>query len=136
MDGGFAGVFVDSQRALGWLRWLCMAGSPISFSMANHWNSWFNFQSGKQSSNWSTLLEANVAAQSAGMHSCVPYEADGQSIDEQSISGGSSMLSAASTTSGGRTSFADQQQQPLEQMCTAHFFYHLPFLDHPPAWFS
>ena len=92
-----------------------MAGVPsISVCMANHWNSWFNFQSGKQSGNWSSLLEANVAAQSAGMHSS---GADGQSIDELSTSGGSSFLSAVSTTSGSRASFADQQQQPLEQMC-------------------
>ena len=85
-----------------------MASPSMSVSMANHWNSWFNFQSGKQAS--STLLEANVAAQSAGMHGSVPVEADDQSIS------GASRLSAASTTSL-RASFADQQQQPLEQMC-------------------
>ena len=84
----------------------------MSVSMANHWNSWFNFHSGKQTT--CTLLEANVAAQSAGMHGSVPYEADGQSNDDQSMSG---RLSAASTTSPFRASFADQQQQPLEQMC-------------------
>merc|ERR1740133_258938 len=88
-----------------------MAAPSMSVSMANHWNSWFNFHSGKQTT--CTLLEANVAAQSAGMHGSVPYEADGQSNDEQSMSG---RLSAASTTSPFRASFADQQQQPLEQI--------------------
>lgn len=87
-------------------------GTTMSVSMADHWNSWFNFYTGKHPS--STLLEANVAAQSAGMAGSMPD--DGQSNDDgQSISG-ASRLSAASTTSP-RASFADQQQQPLEQMC-------------------
>ena len=82
----------------------------MSVSMVDHWNSWFNFYSGKHPS--STLLEANVAAQSAGMADSMPD--DGQSNDDgQSISG-ASRLSAASTTSH-RASFADQQQQPLLQ---------------------
>ena len=84
----------------------------MSVSMADQWNSWFSFYSGKHPS--STLLEANVAAQSAGMAGSMPD--DGQSNDDgQSISG-ASRLSAASTTSH-RASFADQSQQPLEQMC-------------------
>ena len=84
----------------------------MSVSMADHWNSWFSFYSGKHPS--STLLEANVAAQSAGTAGSMPD--DGQSNDDgQSISG-ASRLSAASTTSH-RASFADQQQQQLEQMC-------------------
>ena len=88
------------------------SGTTMSVSMADHWNSWFNFYSGKHPS--STLLEANVAAQSAGTAGSMPD--DGQSNDDgQSISG-ASRLSAASTTSH-RASFADQQQQQLEQMC-------------------
>ena len=88
------------------------SGTTMSVSMADHWSSWFNFYSGKHPS--STLLEANVAAQSAGTAGSMPD--DGQSNDDgQSISG-ASRLSAASTTSH-RASFADQQQQPLEQMC-------------------
>ena len=84
----------------------------MSVSMADQWNSWFSFYSGKHPS--STLLEANVAAQSEGMAGSMPD--DGQSNDDgQSISG-ASRLSAATTTSH-RASFADQQQQPLEQMC-------------------
>ena len=109
-----------------------MAAPSMSVSMANHWNSWFNFHSGKQAS--STLLEANVAAQSAGMDGCVPGEADGQSNDGQSISG-ASRLSAASTTSPFRASFADQQQQPLEQMCAHSATPHLPYLA-PPRFAS
>ena len=109
-----------------------MAAPSMSVSMANHWNSWFNFHSGKQAS--STLLEANVAAQSAGMdgYRSVPGEADGQSNDGQSISG-ASRLSAASTTSPLRASFADQQQQPLEQMC-AHSAYTSPALSGPATF--
>ena len=88
----------------------------MSVSMADHWNSWFSFYSGKHPS--STLLEANVAAQSAGTAGSMPD--DGQSNDDgQSISG-ASRLSAASTTSH-RASFADQLEQMCAPIMPAHF---------------
>ena len=83
-DEGHAGVGIRPAGS---------SGATMSVSMADHWSSWFNFYSGKHPS--STLLEANVAAQSAGTAGSMPD--DGQSNDDgQSISG-ASRLSAAST---------------------------------------
>ena len=85
--------------------------------------SWFSFSCAKPRNERSSLLEENLAAKAETQPSCVRCQSDESSVSDANAS----LLSEASTAPGirdgsppkRRTSFADQQQQPLEKMCAS-----------------
>ena len=82
--------------------------------------SWFSFSCAKPRNERSSLLEENLAAKAETQPSCVRCQSDESSVSDANAS----LLSEASTAPGirdgsppkRRTSFADQQQQPLEKI--------------------
>ena len=85
--------------------------------------SWFSFSCAKPRNERSSLLEENLAAKAETQPSCVRCQSDESNLSDANAS----LLSEASTAPGirdgsppkRRTSFADQQQQPLEKMCAS-----------------
>ena len=83
--------------------------------------SWFSFSCAKPRSERSSLLEENLAAKAETQPSCVRCQSDESNLSDANAS----LLSEASTAPGirdgsppkRRTSFADQQGQPIEKMC-------------------
>ena len=83
--------------------------------------SWFSFSCAKPRNERSSLLEENLAAKAETQPSCVRCQSDESNLSDANAS----LLSEASTAPGirdgsppkRRTSFADQQGQPIEKMC-------------------